>query len=124
MFNRQTTTTWTSDRVARLKSMWAQGASATVIGDELGLTRCAVLGKVNRLHLTRPETGDRPRPKAMRKTYRRRASVRRRPDYQAAVPASPPPRRPPKKEEPTKSELRRLFEAAWCNTAAINGVKQ
>ena len=42
--------TWTDDRIASLKQMWAEGASAAAIAERLGgLSRSAVLGKIHRL---------------------------------------------------------------------------
>ncbi|HVU41372.1 MAG TPA: GcrA family cell cycle regulator, partial [Xanthobacteraceae bacterium] len=44
--------TWTDDRIAVLKAMWAAGATATAIAERLGgLSRSAVLGKISRLRL-------------------------------------------------------------------------
>jgi GcrA cell cycle regulator len=42
-------TGWNSSRIEFLTEKWAQGFSATWIGDELGVTRNAVLGKIHRL---------------------------------------------------------------------------
>jgi GcrA cell cycle regulator len=43
---------WTKERVATLKRLWAEGASASVIGKKLGgISRSAVLGKIFRLRL-------------------------------------------------------------------------
>lgn len=43
---------WTDDRIAVLKAMWADGATATAIAERLGgLSRSAVLGKISRLRL-------------------------------------------------------------------------
>ena len=44
---------WTDERVETLKSMWAEGKSASQIAKELGgVTRNAVIGKVHRLGLS------------------------------------------------------------------------
>jgi len=44
---------WNDDRVARLKTLWADGFSASQIADRLGgMTRNAVIGKVHRLGLS------------------------------------------------------------------------
>jgi len=44
---------WTDERVEKLKSMWAEGKSASQIAKELGgVTRNAVIGKVHRLGLS------------------------------------------------------------------------
>jgi GcrA cell cycle regulator len=43
---------WTTERIALLKRLWAQGTTATAIAAELGgLSRSAVLGKIFRLRL-------------------------------------------------------------------------
>jgi GcrA cell cycle regulator len=47
--------TWTEDRITRLRQLHAEGYSASQIAAELGgITRNAVIGKVNRLGLPRP----------------------------------------------------------------------
>ncbi len=44
---------WTDERVEKLKTMWAEGKSASQIAKELGdVTRNAVIGKVHRLGLS------------------------------------------------------------------------
>src|SRR5262245_32440085 len=68
---------WTDGRIQQLKTLWAEGHSASAIADQLGhLTRNAVIGKVQRLGLSgRPKTqrpGQARRSKAHR-TPRRRA---------------------------------------------------
>lgn len=46
------TSGWTDERIEFLKKRWADGASASVIADELGpFSRSAVIGKVHRLGL-------------------------------------------------------------------------
>ena len=43
---------WTEERIERLKKMWADGATASQIADELGgVSRNAVIGKAHRLGL-------------------------------------------------------------------------
>jgi GcrA cell cycle regulator len=43
---------WTEERIERLKGMWAQGATASQIADDLGgVSRNAVIGKAHRLGL-------------------------------------------------------------------------
>jgi GcrA cell cycle regulator len=51
---------WTDERVAQLKKLWADGLSASQIAAELGgVTRNAVIGKVHRLGLSgRAKTGN------------------------------------------------------------------
>jgi GcrA cell cycle regulator len=58
---------WTDDRIERLKTMWAEGMSASQIARALGeVTRNAVIGKVHRLGLAGRATPvarvERPRP--------------------------------------------------------------
>ena len=48
--------TWDSKTTETLRSMWLAGASAGVIGGELGITRDAVLGRVRRLRINRAGT--------------------------------------------------------------------
>ncbi len=63
---------WTVDRVERLAQMWWNGMTGTEISAELGgVSRCAVLGKVDRMMLKRsgkagavppPEPKSKPEP--------------------------------------------------------------
>ena len=49
----ETSVAWTPERVETLKNMWSEGQSASQIAGELGgVTRNAVIGKVNRLGLS------------------------------------------------------------------------
>jgi GcrA cell cycle regulator len=43
--------TWTDDRIAELTRLWARGDWAAVIGDALGVSKNAVIGKAHRLKL-------------------------------------------------------------------------
>jgi GcrA cell cycle regulator len=60
-------TSWTEDRVERLKKYWAEGMSAGQIRDEIGgASRNAVIGKLWRLDLARcpnPVALQQPKPK-------------------------------------------------------------
>jgi GcrA cell cycle regulator len=47
--------TWPPERVEQLKSLFAAGLSCSRIANEIGVTRNAVIGKVNRLGLSRPK---------------------------------------------------------------------
>lgn len=49
------TFTWTDERIAELRRLWAEGLSASQVAGEMGggLTRNAVIGKVHRLGLER-----------------------------------------------------------------------
>jgi len=48
--------TWTSERVEQLKGCINAGLSCSQIAAEIGVTRNAVIGKLNRLGLSRPRT--------------------------------------------------------------------
>ena len=48
--------TWTSERVAQLRSCASAGLTCSQIAGEIGVSRNAVIGKMNRLGLSRPRT--------------------------------------------------------------------
>jgi GcrA cell cycle regulator len=50
--------TWTDERVERLKSRFEAGLSCREIAVDIGVSRNAVIGKLSRLNLTREENGD------------------------------------------------------------------
>ena len=45
---------WSDDRVADLERLWAEGYSASIIAEKLGVTRNSVIGKAFRLELPPP----------------------------------------------------------------------
>jgi GcrA cell cycle regulator len=47
---------WTNHQVERLKALWAEGKSASIVGELLGKTRSAICGKAFRLGLAKRET--------------------------------------------------------------------
>lgn len=47
--------TWTAERVAQLKSFFEAGMTCGQIACEIGVSRNAVIGKINRLRLSRDE---------------------------------------------------------------------
>jgi len=56
--------TWTAERIAQLRSCFAEGLSCSQIADEIGVSRNAVIGKLNRLQLARHKRMPaRPRPR-------------------------------------------------------------
>lgn len=85
--------TWDEDRVQKLKTLWDEGLSASLIGARLGISRNAVLGKSWRLGLSqRPAGGD--------NCARERIVSRRK---ARAMPAQPQPRKV------TPKSIRELF---------------
>lgn len=58
---------WTEERVALLRKLWAEGLSASQIAKQLtGVTRNAVIGKVHRLGLAGRATPSRPAKRPVR----------------------------------------------------------
>ena len=90
---------WTDERIERLKKMWAQGATASQIADELGgVSRNAVIGKAHRLGLEQRPSPVKPgEEKEAKKTAHAPASVapkaspKAEPHSAAVAPASPAP---------------------------------
>src|SRR3954470_17097799 len=77
---------WTDERIDRLKKMWAKGATASQIADELGgVSRNAVIGKAHRLGLEQ-----RPSP----------VKAGEEKDSKKAAPAAAAPKAAPKAEAP------------------------
>jgi hypothetical protein len=69
---------WTAEREAQLEGLWKTSLSAAEIGGEMGVSRCAILGKAHRMNLrSRIDGWERdlaanridgePRPKRVRK---------------------------------------------------------
>ena len=50
---------WTEEKIVTLKQLWAEGKSSKVIGEIMGATKNAIIGKVHRLNLHRSHH---PRP--------------------------------------------------------------
>ena len=74
---------WTEERIERLKKMWADGATASQIADELGgVSRNAVIGKAHRLGLEQ-------RPSPVKAGEEKEA---KKPAPTAAVPKPAPPK--------------------------------
>ena len=79
---------WTEERIERLKKMWADGATASQIADELGgVSRNAVIGKAHRLGLEQ-------RPSPVKAGEEKEAKK--------AAPAASAPKAAPKAEAPAK----------------------
>jgi GcrA cell cycle regulator len=70
--------TWTDERIELLKSRFAAGLTCRQIADDIGVSRNAVIGKLNRLNLTREKSGEEQRTERKETPKgRRRASVPR-----------------------------------------------
>jgi GcrA cell cycle regulator len=63
---------WTEQSIAIVKKRWGEGASASTIARQLGVSRCAVLGKIHRLKLPQPAFERRHPDKERRQRRRRR----------------------------------------------------
>jgi GcrA cell cycle regulator len=68
--------TWTSERVAQLKDCIRAGLTCSRIAAEIGVTRNAVIGKMNRLGLSRPKDVAAASPDAKRAAWRPRNVTR------------------------------------------------
>jgi len=64
--------TWTSERVAQLRGCIGTGLSCSQIAAEIGVSRNAVIGKMNRLGLSRPKTVLAREPQQRRGAWRPR----------------------------------------------------
>jgi GcrA cell cycle regulator len=81
---------WTDERIERLKNMWAKGATASQIADELGgVSRNAVIGKAHRLGLEQ-------RPSPVKPGEEKEAKKA------APVAAAPAPKAAPKADVPAR----------------------
>jgi GcrA cell cycle regulator len=58
--------TWTAERVEQLKSCVGAGLTCSQIAGEIGVSRNAVIGKMNRLGLSHPRSGRASAPAAKR----------------------------------------------------------
>lgn len=62
--------TWTSERVAQLRSCASAGLTCSQIAGEIGVSRNAVIGKLNRLGISRPKSLAAPAPERQRGAWR------------------------------------------------------
>ena len=70
--------TWTVERLELLTRGFAAGLTCRQMADDIGVSRNAVIGKLNRLNLTRDKGGDAPQgPRKEPPKGRRRGSVPR-----------------------------------------------
>ena len=95
---------WTDERIERLRKMWADGATASQIADELGgVSRNAVIGKAHRLGLEQ-------RPSPVKPGEEKEAKK------PAPVAAAPAPKAAPKADIPERP----IVPAAPQSPPAIN----
>ncbi len=85
--------TWSDNRVEELKRLVAAGYSCRQIADEIGVTRNAVIGKMNRLGLSRPkDLPARPRETAERRRMPWRPKIITQHELLMRLPPAPVPR--------------------------------
>jgi len=126
--------TWTVERIKQLRSCFAAGLSCSQIADEIGVSRNAVIGKLNRLKLSRFERKT-VRPRAPRRKVTLRLVTQH--DILSALRAEPPPPVEQKPVEPgPRCSLAELSEGTcrwpisdpgdrdfgFCGCAAVNGL--
>jgi GcrA cell cycle regulator len=113
---------WTDERIDRLKTMWADGATASQIADELGgVSRNAVIGKAHRLGLEqrpspvkageeKPQTAAAAAPHAPAPTPRmtRPEPAPRAASAPDATPANAAPGAPPQQQHRTEIQYRSI----------------
>src|SRR6478736_692759 len=84
---------WTDERIARLKKMWHDGATASQIADELGgVSRNAVIGKAHRLGLEQRPSPVKPGEEKEKKPAAAPSAAKAapRPDVPVSRPANVP----------------------------------
>lgn len=102
---------WTDERISLLKRLWDEGKSARDIATALGegVTRNAVIGKVNRMKLAaRKAAAGNPKPASSNASKPKRAAPKtktsaspRKTAESATAPPSPPPSPSPPKSPPS-----------------------
>ena len=110
---------WTPERQALLERLWLEGKSCTEIGDQLGISRSAAMGRLTRTGFA--GKGARPRPinLSLRKSVKVKAVPTTKPVWRAPVltvvpgpPVSKPPLPMPVLTAATGSEPRPWIERA------------
>ena len=108
---------WTEAMILQLRELWAEGQTASKIAEAIGVSRNAIIGKADRLKLSGRKSGFK---RGTLRARRPKKAPEKTPEFvpvlttpvTAAKPHKPKKRLP----EPTKSELRRMFEQAWAQT--------
>lgn len=88
---------WSQERIDKLKELWSQGISCSLIASQLGgVTRNGVIGKVHRLGLSGRKTIDKEPRQPRKRVLRPRGAHRDNPWHFVALrqPATPPPAPP------------------------------
>jgi GcrA cell cycle regulator len=100
--------TWTSTRVEQLKACISAGYSCSQIAVEIGVTRNAVIGKLNRLGLSRPKVVAAREPERKRDAWRPRTLTQ----HQILMQLPP--------EPPTREEAISLFKGPGCSLLELS----
>ena len=82
--------TWTAERIAQLKSGFGAGLSCSQIANEIGVSRNAVIGKLNRLGLSRGRNPAAPRARSSGGSIRRPQVLTQRLLLKAVFASAPP----------------------------------
>ena len=82
--------TWTAERIAQLKSGFSAGLSCAQIANEIGVSRNAVIGKLNRLGLSRGRNPSAPRARSSGGSIRRPQVLTQRLLLKAVFASAPP----------------------------------
>jgi GcrA cell cycle regulator len=99
--------TWTSERVAQLKGCIGAGLTCSQIAAEIGVTRNAVIGKMNRLGLSRPKDVLARKPEPKRAAGRSRNVTRLFTQHRIFVELPPAP--------PAQSETTSIHNGRGCS---------
>jgi GcrA cell cycle regulator len=82
--------TWTAERIEQLKSGFGAGLSCAQIANEIGVSRNAVIGKLNRLGLSRGRNPGVPRARSSGGSIRRPQVLTQRLLLKAVFASAPP----------------------------------
>lgn len=110
---------WGEAATAHLRQRWSDGAAATLIGTELGVSKSAVVGKAHRLNLP-------PRPSPIRAAGQTRPPARPRPVKAEQTPPAPALEPPPPPREPV-APRGCLYPRGnrphwdWCDAPVVDG---
>jgi GcrA cell cycle regulator len=115
--------TWNDERIAELKKLWDEGLSASAIGERLGISKNAVVGKAHRLKLpSRPSpikrgSSSSSKPRRARKVAtapRRSAALARADTVRHESPATRSPRSEPSRRPPMSRSYRGADSGQGC----------